>query len=551
MAKQRVPLESLVDLRTRLDALPKRSKIRAQLVEEMAAFYGVSTSTVHRMLRERSRIKSVARADYDHPRVVEQSKMERFCQVIAAIKVRTSNKKGRHISTPEAIRLLEEHGVETPSGLLKAPRGLLKKTTINRYLSRWEYDHKIIINTQPTVVRFQAEHSNDCWQFDMSYSDLKYLEEPSERDPGQGTRQLMLLSVVDDRSGVCYQEYRYIYGEDAASALLFLFNAMAKKKVDEFAFQGIPKMIYLDNGPVAKSGLFNRIMERLGVTIMPHLPDGKDGRRKTARSKGKVERPFRTVKELHETLYHFHKPQNEEQANEWLMNYLLRYNQRNHRTEPHSRLEDWRLKLPSTGFREMCSWERFCSFAREPEKRKVRSDATVSIDGVAYQVAADFAGKEVTLFFGIFDQELHVESDQKHYGPYYPAQGPIPLHRYRKHKKTIAEKRADAIESLAKSISIPKEALSTRPSFGKAAENAASHTAFVEPDSFNSLVYAHSLEAKRALARHLGMPLAQLNTAQREAIDSILRDTMNKEEVLKRVRERFQQLAINTGERIV
>jgi hypothetical protein len=31
----------------------------------------------------------------------------------------------------------------------------------------------------------------------------------------------------------------------------------------------------------------------------------------TARAKGKVERPCRTVKEAHETLYHFHTPQDE------------------------------------------------------------------------------------------------------------------------------------------------------------------------------------------------------------------------------------------------
>ncbi|MFX9699908.1 IS481 family transposase, partial [Acinetobacter baumannii] len=95
-------------------------------------------------------------------------------------------------------------------------------------------------------------------------------------------------------------------------------------------------------------------------------PDGKDGRRKTARSKGKVERPFRTVKEAHETLYHFHKPENEAEANLWLQQYLVTYNQRGHRSEDHSRAEDWLTNLPAGGLREMCSWDTYCSFAREP-----------------------------------------------------------------------------------------------------------------------------------------------------------------------------------------
>lgn len=64
--------------------------------------------------------------------------------------------------------------------------------------------------------------------------------------------------------------------------------------------QGIPEAIYADNGPITKSRVFQRVLECLGVRLMTHLPAGKDGRRVTARSKGKVERPFRTVKEAHE-----------------------------------------------------------------------------------------------------------------------------------------------------------------------------------------------------------------------------------------------------------
>lgn len=69
-------------------------------------------------------------------------------------------------------------------------------------------------------------------------------------------------------------------------------------------------------------------MAQLGVEVRTHMPRGSDGRRVTARSKGKVERPFRTVKEAHETLYHFHAPQDEAEANLWLRHYLARYNAR-------------------------------------------------------------------------------------------------------------------------------------------------------------------------------------------------------------------------------
>ncbi|MCB0627600.1 MAG: IS481 family transposase, partial [Saprospiraceae bacterium] len=91
------------------------------------------------------------------------------------------------------------------------------------------------------------------WQFDISPSDLKEIEQPSWIDPNRkGLPVPMLFSVVDDRSGTSYQEYRCVYGEDAESGLRFLFNAMAPKDGDGPSLQGIPEAIYLDNGPIAK-----------------------------------------------------------------------------------------------------------------------------------------------------------------------------------------------------------------------------------------------------------------------------------------------------------
>jgi hypothetical protein len=58
----------------------------------------------------------------------------------------------------------------------------------------------------------------------------------------------------------------------------------------------------------------------------------------------------------------------------------------------------------------MCAWDRFCAFAREPERRKVGIDAKVSVDGIAYEVDAGLAGEEVVLWWGLFDQGSGHES---------------------------------------------------------------------------------------------------------------------------------------------
>ena len=214
--------------------------------------------------------------------------MERYAEIVAALKIRTSNKKGRHLSTARAIQLLEEDGVETPDGLVRAPAGLLKRATVDRVLRASGLDHARV-SRPVAAVRFQAKRSNELWHFDMSPSDLKQVEAPLWIEQGRGKPTLMLFSAVDDRSGVVYDEYRCVYGEDAESALRFLFNAMAPKPEAELPFQGIPATIYMDNGPVSRSKVFQSVMGSLGVRVLTHMPPSEAERRTPARSKGKVE----------------------------------------------------------------------------------------------------------------------------------------------------------------------------------------------------------------------------------------------------------------------
>ncbi len=511
-------------------------------MQETATLYGVSEATLYRALRDYHRPKALRRSDCGQPRILPVEAMEAYCEIIAAMKIRTSNQKGRHLSTSETIRLLEEFGLETPKGLIKAPPGQLNKSTVNRYLKQWGYDRNYLIR-QPPAVRFQAKQSNACWHFDLSPSDLKHVKQPLWIDKDRGSPTLMLYSVVDDRSGVAYQEYHCVYGEDVEAAMRFMFTAMSPKKDVQCLFQGIPSMLYCDNGPIARSHIFQQLMNYLGVDVQTHLPKGRDGRRVTARSKGKVERPFRTVKEMHETLYHFHEPHNEIEANEWLLNFLMRYNTMQHRSEPHSRLEDWQKNLPPTGIREMCSWDRFCTFAREPERRKVGIDARVSIGGIAYEVDPDLAGENVVLWWGLFDNELYVEFGEKRYGPYHSVNGPIPLGRYRSFKKTKQQKRADRIEDLARDIQLPRAALDNNHSAATlvafALDQETPKTAFNDPDPFIEFTFPDQVSAKQAIATELGIPLAKLTQEQRDYIHNIVAETLNKTMVFEQIHAFF------------
>jgi hypothetical protein len=257
----------------------------------------------------------------------------------------------------------------------------------------------------------------------------------------------------------------------------------------------------------------------------------------TARSKGKVERPFRTVKEMHETLYHFHEPKDETEANAWLMHFLVRYNGMQHRSEPYSRLDDWLQHLPPSGVRAICRWDRFCTFAREPERRKVGIDARVSVAGVHDEVDPDLAGETVVLWWGLFDNELDVEHGERRFGPYAPIGGPIPLHRYRAFKNTPTQRRAERIEALAVQLALPRAALEGHPHAGAfAPPTEVPAIPFADPDPFQEFAYPTVLMAKRAIADELGLPLAKLSPEQRAQIDAILASTLKKTEVMAQVR---------------
>jgi transposase InsO family protein len=544
MARKPIPTEVIVDLYYKLSNLSAKHRDRKPLINETAKAFSVSPSTVRRAIKNYSQPRSVIRSDYNCPRKINKEEMIRYCELIAALKIRSTNRKGKQLSTPRAIWILENHGIDLEGKRINSPKGLLTKPTVNRYLKRLGLTSKNFL-CEPIVVRFQATYSNECWQLDFTPSELKYL--PNKNKEGE-KHALLLASVVDDRSGMMYQEYHLSEGENVLMALRFLFNAMSPKPQKHMPFQGIPLMIYLDNGPVAKSLVFQRVCKQLGIEIRTHMPAGKDGRRTTARAKGKVERAFNTVQNQLETLYHFHKPSSLEEANSWLWNYLAHYNSLNHRHEKHSRLEDWQTNLPPEGYRQMCDWKRFSSIARQPDERQVASDACITLEGIRYQLTGEMAGEKVIVLFGLFDNELYVEFQGQKHGPFYPAAGPTPLHTYRALKKTKLEKQIDKVEVLAKQLSLPRSVLTGHHGIDlKLIEQAKlvpedKEQPFVpfEDNNIEMAYFKTTIEAKLAIAKLLGKPLAVIPETQRFELDKLIAESLHKTTLLGKVREFFK-----------
>jgi hypothetical protein len=284
-------------------------------------------------------------------------------------------------------------------------------------------------------------------------------------------------------------------------------------------------------------------MECLGIDLKSHLPENGDGRRTTSRSKGKVERPFRTIKETLEVLYHKVKPQNIAEANQTLHHHLNKfYNTRDHRSEKHTRIEDWLQNLPATGFKQMCSWEKFSSFAREPVERTVSAEAKISLDGIEYKVDPELLGYDVTVLLGVLDNEIYVEYNNVKHGPYKPDGGPIPLHSYKRPAKTKREKLADRIEELSKAIKIPKSALTgledSIPNSLIVHEQLPSVPFQVEVEEPD---FPDASRAKLAIARYLGRDIADLSDEAKTFIRQLISSSLNKREVLSKVKSYFSK----------
>jgi hypothetical protein len=97
--RKSIPAEALLQLRLRLEYLSPTNPERASQIAAMSELYGLSATSVYRALNDLLNPHTVHRVDHGQPPVLPRQEMERYCELVAALKFRTTNKKGRHLST--------------------------------------------------------------------------------------------------------------------------------------------------------------------------------------------------------------------------------------------------------------------------------------------------------------------------------------------------------------------------------------------------------------------------------------------------------------------
>ena len=119
------------------------------------------------------------------------------------------------------------------------------------------------------------------------------------------------------------------------------------------------------------------------------------------------------------------------------------------------------------------------------------------------------------------------------------------MHRYRKHCKSRREVRADRVDALATKIAIPRSVLTgdddivvvgLKPVNGTVAVPA---RPFADPNPFAELTFAAPLKARFAISEEMRLPLGRLCEEDRAFIDTLLKRTLSRPEVMDEIRRRF------------
>ena len=266
----------------------------------------------------------------------------------------------------------------TAAGEAQVPEDLaLPTSTVHRLLARAGMMTKVL--DEPTTKdrrRFAYDRAGELWMSDVMHG-------PAVAIDGRRKQKTYLIALIDDATRIVPFS-AFALSESATAFLPVLEQGLMRR--------GIPKRLYVDNGSAYRSHHLALVCARLGITLVharPYSPQGK----------GKQERWFRTVRmQLCAAL-----GPADLASLDALNRRLWAWVEGEYHHAPHKGLDgktpfdawamrssDVRLPGPELDLRELFLFE---------QKRRVRSDRTVTLGGTVYEVDASLVGETVTLRF--------------------------------------------------------------------------------------------------------------------------------------------------------
>ena len=283
--------------------------------------------------------------------------------------------------------------------------------TIQRFIKNHNMKNQVITVSKDRKA-YESEAFGCIWQSDTCYTD--YITEDGIE------RRTYLIIVIDDHSRMLLAG-EFFYADNSEN-----FQKVLKRAIEIY---GIPDILYTDHGGPYENGQLEAITAELG--IMHRLAPVRDGA-----AKGKVERTFGTIKRRWLYGLDIEGINSLKELNEVFRQYIRTHNTTVNRSTRERPIDRYQRTLNHIRSIKSKDWLNECFMNRIT--RKVRRDATVSINSVLYDVPQQFQRTTVEIRYEPSDTEFdnaYIWFEKKKY----------PIHRTdkvansRKHRRTTEE----------------------------------------------------------------------------------------------------------------
>jgi transposase InsO family protein len=230
---------------------------------------------------------------------------------------------------------------------------------------------------------FEVEHVNELWIADFMHG-------PHVRSKNRSVKAI-LCAIIDDHS-------RLVVGHAFSAAETI--SALTVVLKEAFQAYGIPKRLYVDNGPSFSSELLAKSCALAGIALIHSKPYDSP-------SRGKVERFFRTVRERF--LSGLQPGITLQELNQAFWIWLQQdYHHKLHAGIDAKPIERYNASLARIELRRLSKSELDEIFLIRHE-RFVNNDATISFKGALYEVPAAYIRQKIELRHPVDEpQELYL-----------------------------------------------------------------------------------------------------------------------------------------------
>ncbi len=241
-------------------------------------------------------------------------------------------------------------------------------STIQRYAKNIDLEDYECIKDRRT---FEFENPNDCWQSDISVGPYLTINGAKHKT--------YIVAFLDDSSRLIVS--CKAFEADNLVAVLKVFR-------DAIAKRGVPKKVFFDNGKVFRAGQMELICASLGCTLCfaePYSPQ----------SKGKIERWFQTLQKQWQHLLDTSSFNSINELNESLNQYVeSQYNSAYHSGIKGKPIDKFMSNIQNL---KLLSEKDIKNTFLYRVIRKVKNDATVSIDKKLYEVPTTYIGSKINI----------------------------------------------------------------------------------------------------------------------------------------------------------